>query len=82
MLAVSLCFPPPSPSLSLFLLLRRECALLVGRTKFVEAFEYLKTNSHDSSSKKIAMLTEILGKERVKHWEKIDELVFMEKNNS
>jgi hypothetical protein len=60
----------------------RECAKLVGRSKFIDAFEYLKSHFTDSKDSKVTELTKILGKEKVKHWEKIDQLVFMERTNN
>lgn len=54
---------------------------MVGRAKFIDAFEYLKAHFTESNARKQAELAKILGPEKVKHWEKIEELVFMERTN-
>jgi len=60
--------------------LAKECAKLVGRNKFIQAFEYLKAHWADSRQQHIQELTKILGPEKVKHWEMIEQLIFMEKS--
>ena len=67
-------------------LLAKECAQLVGRSKFVAAFECLKSAADASPpwsrDRKVEELTKILGNEKVKHWEKIEQLVFMERSST
>lgn len=54
----------------------------MGRAKFIDAFDYLKgAAANVTRDQKVAELTRILGPEKVKYWEKIDQLVFMEKSS-
>lgn len=59
----------------------RECAKLVGRNKFIASFEYLKQHLNSTRAEKTSALMDILGKDKIQHWEKIDQLVLMEKAN-
>jgi hypothetical protein len=60
---------------------RRECAKLVGRAKFIESFTFLQEHEGLSPEAKLAQLTKILGPDKVQHWEKIDQIVFMDRSS-
>jgi hypothetical protein len=52
---------------------------LVGRAKFIESFTFLQEHEGLSPEEKLAQLTKILGPEKVQHWEKIDQIVVMDR---
>jgi hypothetical protein len=60
--------------------LAKECVKFMGRDEFIAAYEYLKSAAeHDHTEQhKIKNLLQILGADKIKHWKKIDELIFME----
>ena len=64
-------------------LLAKECARLVGKDKFVAAFNYLQqldsTRSISEADKQAQLRTILASDERMQHAPKIDQLVFMTK---
>jgi len=60
--------------------LAKECAKLVGRAKFIEAFTFLQEHEALAPGDKLKHMNKILGPEKVQHWEKIDQIVFMDRS--